>query len=56
MPTDPEEPNADQLDDSSKESIKKLHSLVDELKSVEEYEKMILADEDPPLFVRTRTG
>jgi len=49
MPTEPEDPRIEQLDSSSKESMKKLHSLVDDLKSVEEHEKAVM-DDKPPLF------
>jgi hypothetical protein len=51
VPIDPEDPRVEQLDTSSRESIKKLHSLVDDLKSFEEHEKGIV-DDEPPLFRR----
>jgi hypothetical protein len=51
MPTDPEDPFVEQLDIASKEAIKKLHSLVDDLKSVQEHEKSIV-DDEPPFFRR----
>jgi hypothetical protein len=51
VPIDPEETNAEQLDTSSKESIRKLRSLVDDLKSVEEHERSIVGrDDEPPLL------
>jgi hypothetical protein len=49
MPIVTEEPLVEQLDTTSKESIEKLHGLVDDLKSVEEYEKTVV-EGDPPLF------
>jgi hypothetical protein len=53
VPTDPEEAVAEQLDTSSKASIQKLRSLVDDLKSVEEHERSIVGrDDEPPLFGR----
>jgi hypothetical protein len=51
VPADPKEPNPEQLDSSNKKSLDKLHSLVDDLKVVEEHEKAIV-DDDPPLFRR----
>jgi hypothetical protein len=55
MLTSPEDDNADQLGDISKESVRKLHTLVEDLKSVEEHENTILTD-DPPLFGRSGPG
>jgi hypothetical protein len=49
MPNATEEPLVEQLDTTSRESFKKLHELVDDLKSVEEHEKTVL-EEDPLLF------
>lgn len=40
----PQAPEPEQLAEESKESIEKLHSLVDELKTVEEHEKGILGE------------
>lgn len=40
----------DKINESSKESMEKLHSLVNQLKAVEEHEQKILAEEEPPLF------
>lgn len=51
MPLDPTELDPEQLDSSTKESIKKVRSLVDDLKSIEEHEKTLL-DDEPPLFRR----
>jgi hypothetical protein len=42
--TGAQDPDPNQLSDESKESVEKLQELVDELKTVEEYEKTVLAD------------
>jgi hypothetical protein len=42
VPPAPRELDPEQLDTSTKESINKLHSLVDDLKEVEAYEKKIV--------------
>jgi hypothetical protein len=39
------------LKEEAARSLKKLHDLVDELKSVQEYESMVLEDDEPPLFL-----
>jgi hypothetical protein len=46
--TDPLSNGIDQLNEMSKGSVEKLHSMVDDLRSVEEHEKTLLDDEDPP--------
>jgi hypothetical protein len=40
----PKSPEAEQIAENSKESMEKLHSLVDELKTVEEHEKTVLGE------------
>jgi hypothetical protein len=51
VPPDPTEFDPEQLDSSTKESIRKVRLLVDDLRSIEEHEKAIV-DDDPPLFRR----
>jgi phage terminase small subunit len=48
----PDEPKApDTLKEEAAQSLKKAHDLVEELKSVQEYELTVLGDDEPPLFV-----
>jgi hypothetical protein len=45
-----ENPDPDKLRESSRASVERLQSLVDELKTIEEHEKNIVANDEPPLF------
>jgi hypothetical protein len=47
MAADPDD-STDQLNESTQDSIDRLHSLVEDLKSVQEHEKRITTDGDPP--------
>jgi hypothetical protein len=42
-----ETPDPEQMIEQNKEAIDKIHSLVDDLKTVEEHEKTILEDDEP---------
>jgi hypothetical protein len=48
MPADPDD-STDQLNESTQDSIDRLHSLLEDLKSVQEHEKRITTDQDPPI-------
>jgi hypothetical protein len=45
MPADPDD-STDQLNESTQDSIDRLHSLLEDLRSVQEHERRI-TDEDP---------
>jgi hypothetical protein len=45
QPKDP-----DKLKEEAAKSLKRAHDLVDELKSVQEHERSVLGDDEPPLF------
>jgi hypothetical protein len=48
MSADPDD-STDQLNESTQDSIDRLQSLLEDLKSVQEHEKRIITDEDPPV-------
>jgi hypothetical protein len=50
MSADAEGVDPDRINESTRESVEKLQSLVDELRVVEQHEKNVLADDEPPLF------
>ncbi len=52
MPTN--EPDADELGESNRQSLEKVQSLVDDLKVVEEYEKNLLDEPKRPPSAKTR--
>ncbi len=43
----PKEPDADELEESSRESVEKAQSLVDDMRAVAEYEKNLLEQTKP---------
>jgi len=45
-----EDLDPEKLRESSHDSVERIKSLVDELKTVEEHERKILADDEPPLL------
>ena len=46
----------ERLSEESKESVGKARGLVDGMKSVQEYENVVLEDQEPPLFVPADSG
>jgi hypothetical protein len=59
QPIDPfDRANVEDIEKTNRESVETMHSLIDELKSVQEHENILLDDDEgePPLFVPKSKG